>query len=146
VGWFCVTVLLPIGAPIAFMFLYRFLPLPKRNRAMTKLILPIKDGQLCWIGMALCASALYEIDGWSHPNGQMAALLYGYKGWASAGFGILLVACSIMAAGGAVFTTPVRRQAGVPWAEHYGVLIITALFTAVAAGCYTVVHFQIVSA
>jgi hypothetical protein len=43
-GWFFVTVLIPLVAPILLMTIYGALTLPPRFKAKTKLVMPIKDG------------------------------------------------------------------------------------------------------
>lgn len=56
-GWFVVTIIVPLVAPILLMAIYGVVQPPPRFKVKTKLVVPIKDGQFCWVGMAFCASA-----------------------------------------------------------------------------------------
>jgi hypothetical protein len=144
-GWFFVTVLIPLVAPILLMAIYGALPLPLRFKAKTKLIMPIKDGQLSWVGMSLCVSALYEIASRPAPvKPQIAYLLEPWWGWFNAGFTLVLVGCSMFAAGGAVFSTPLRIPEGTRWYQHYATLVWSAALTGLAAVSYTMVHFVLI--
>ena len=59
-GWFIVSILIPLIAPIIGMLVLQRLPLPVNN-SEKHLLVPIKDGQLCWASVAFCALAMYEI-------------------------------------------------------------------------------------
>jgi hypothetical protein len=116
-----------------------------RFKVKTKLVVPIKDGQFCWVGMAFCSSAMYELASARGHGGQPIQYLSGAWAWAIGGLIGTLVGCSFIAASGAVFSTPLRIPAGKPWHSHYTTLIWSAAMTAVAAGIYIVVHFSITS-
>jgi hypothetical protein len=96
----------------------------------------------CWVGMAFCASAMYELASARGHDGQHIQYLSGAWAWAIGGLIGTLVGCSFIAASGAVFSTPLRIPAGKPWYSHYTTLIWSAAMTAVAAGIYIVVHFR----
>jgi hypothetical protein len=139
-GWFFVTIIIPLVAPLILMTIYGALPLPLRFSAKTKLIVPIKDGQLCWVGMAFCTSAMYEIA--NGPGGRSPQSSSGQWWWVIGGLISMLVACSFVAAGGAVFSTPLRMSPNKPWHRHYSTLLWSGGLTAVAAIIYSVVHFS----
>jgi hypothetical protein len=141
-GWFVVTIIVPLIAPILLMAIYGVVQLPPRFKVKTKLVVPIKDSQFCWVGMAFCASAMYELASARGHDRQPIQYLSGAWAWAIGGLIGTLVACSFIAASGAVFSTPLRIPAGKPWYRHYTTLIWSAAMTAVAAGIYIVVHFS----
>jgi hypothetical protein len=142
-GWFVVTIIVPLVSPIILIAIYGVVPLPPRFSAKTKLVAPIKDGQLCWVGMAFCASAMYEIASARGPDGQPLQHFSGVWWWAIGGLIGALVGCSFIAASGAVFSTPLRIPMGKPWYRHYTTLIWSAALTLAAAGIYMVVHFSL---
>jgi hypothetical protein len=103
-GWLAVTIAIPLVAPIILTAIFSVFPLPSKFNAKTKLIVPIKDGQLCWVGMSFCTSAIYEIADAHRPNGHTLG-----EWWVVGCLIVTLVACSIFAAGGSVFPTPLHR-------------------------------------
>jgi multisubunit Na+/H+ antiporter MnhB subunit len=134
-GWLAVTIAIPLVAPILLMAIYSVLPLPPRFSAKTKLIVPVKDGQLCWVGISFCASAIYEIADTPGPNGQPAW-------WVIGGLIVALVGCAFFAASGAVFSTPLRKPTDPHWRQHYKTLVWSARLTVVSAVIYTEAHFR----
>jgi hypothetical protein len=57
---------------------------------------------------------------------------------------LLLVACSLFAAGGAVFSTPLRIPEGTRWYQHYATMVWSGALTGLAAAGYTIVHFALI--
>jgi hypothetical protein len=143
-GWVFVTILIPLVAPVLLMAFYGALTLPRRFKAKTKLVMPIKDGQLSWVGMSLCVSALYEIAARPATVNPQIAYLEPWWGWFNAGLTLLLVACSLFAAGGAVFSTPLRIPEGTRWYQHYATMVWSGALTGLAAAGYTIVHFALI--
>lgn len=143
-GWFFVTILIPLVAPVLLMAGYGTLTLPRRFKAKTKLVMPIKDGQLSWVGMSLCVSALYEIAARPATVNPQIAYLEPWWGWFNAGLTLLLVGCSLFAAGGAVFSTPLRIPEGTRWYQHYATMVWSGAVTGLAAAGYTIVHFALI--
>lgn len=139
-GWFLVTVVIPLVAPIILLSVFWLFPLPPPMAAQVQLLAPIKDGQLCWGAMGFCVSALYEI---AEPGLPDHALAHGLVGWANGGFIAILVFSALLASGGAVFTTPLNVPAGVSWQRHYATLLLSSGLTLLAALGYTVVHFSL---
>lgn len=139
-GWFLVTVAIPLVAPIVLLALFWLLPLPPAIASQVRLLVPIKDGQLCWGAMGFCVSALYEI---AEPSATGRPIDPALVGWANGGFIVLLVFSAVLAAGGAVFSTPLGVPAGVDWRRHYATMLASLGLTALSAGAYTVVHFQV---
>jgi hypothetical protein len=138
-GWFAITILIPLVAPIVFLAVFWALPLPSSVAPQLKLLVPIKDGQLCWGSMGFCVSALYEI---AEP-GSGRRLDPSIVGWANAGFTALLLLSAFWAAGGSVFSTQLGVPTGVHWTKHYVTLLASLVLTVIAAGSYTVVHFYV---
>jgi hypothetical protein len=81
-GWFVVTIIVPLVAPILLMAIYGVVQLPPRFKVKTKLVVPINDGQFCWVGMAFCASAMYELASARGHDGQ--AIQYTTLIWSAA--------------------------------------------------------------
>ena len=139
-GWFLVTVLIPLVAPLVLLLVFWLLPLPQSVAAQLKLLMPIKDGQLCWGAMGFCVSALYEI---AQPGASGRPLPGDVVGWANSGFIILLLLSALLAAGGSVFSTPVTVPSGAVWWRHFATMLASVVLTALAASAYTVVHFHV---
>lgn len=136
-GWFVVTVAIPVLAPMWGMALYKFLRLPAEVGDHAKFILTVKDGQLGWVAVGFCASGLYELFEGSQTLG------HAMTGWAEGGFMLILVSSAFYAASGAVFPTPVPAPDDVKWSRHYVTMVASAALTFLAAFAYTVVHFQV---
>jgi hypothetical protein len=140
-GWFFVSILLPLLAPIAAMWVFQRLPLPV-PRERKSLLAPIKDGQLAWGAVAFCALAMYEaaVPG---PDGAMVA--ESVRGYANGLFIAVLVCSAFLAAGGALFPTKIVAPVIGPWYKYYQTLAVSLAFTVLAAGGYTGVHYGLLS-
>lgn len=138
-GWFIVSIMLPLVAPLVALAVLKTLPLPVRFT----FIGTYKDGQLCWIALGFCASALYEI---AVPGTGGSPLPTGTIAWINGALVGVLALAAMTAAGGAVFSTPPRRTPGVKWFIHYKCLLASLIMTLVAAACYALVHLNLVSA
>ncbi|UTY58627.1 hypothetical protein [Massilia sp. erpn] len=137
-GWFLINIALPIGAPLLTLLFLKALPLPRSAKPALNLMTPLKDGQLCWASLVFCASALYEIA----VQGRYASpTLRFWFDYISAGLVILIVGSSILAGGGAIFSTKLRRSVDVSWARHFSGFLFSILLTTCAAALFTVVHF-----
>lgn len=137
-GGLLISIILPLIAPICALLFLRPLPLPLGVRASIRAIVPLKDGQLCWVAIGFCASALYEI-GVSNPcNFRLPLGMLGYLNGVAI---VMIVGSSLLAAGGAMFPTSRDRPQGVPWRKHYACFLYSLALTACAAGIYAVVHF-----
>ena len=134
-GWFIVSIVLPLIAPLLALAVFKTLPLPVRFT----FIGTFKDGQLCWIALGFCASALYEI---AAPAGDPQPQS-GTISWLSGALVGVLALSAMTAAGGAVFSTPVLRKPGVKWYVHYKCLLASLIMTFVAAPCYAWVHVNL---
>ena len=142
-GWIAINILLPAVAPLIMMTFY--LPfrsrLPEQSKKLVRYITALKDGQLCWAGIAYCAAGLYEMH---EARGRPAAHGLGsYDGVVETGFILLLVANGAIAAGGAVF--PVEPPCP-PWQEpwkYYAALSWSMGLASVAGLVFALVHFII---
>jgi len=137
-GWFIVSIVLPLIAPLVALAVFKTLPLP----VGFTLIGTFKDGQLCWIALGFCASALYEI---ATPATGGPPLRSGTIAWINGALVGVLVLSAMTAAGGAVFSTPSLRKPGVKWYVHYKCLVTSLIMTLFAAACYAVVHLNLFS-
>lgn len=136
-GWFIVSILVPLVAPILGMLVLRCLPLPVKENEK-HLLVPIKDGQLCWGSVAFCALAMYEIV----VPGTEGPLASGNTvNWLNGGFILLLAASAFIAAGGAVFPTEIKPITKNNWHKHYRALVASLVLTCLSAATYCVVHY-----
>jgi hypothetical protein len=112
--------------------------MPESARASLKWITPVKDGQLCWVAMAFCASALYEYGAMGGELGQSrSAMLQISNGLAN----VCLVMSSIVATGGALYSTPIAKQGNVSWVRHYSCFCVSLVFALASASLYAIIHF-----
>lgn len=140
-GWFLVSILLPLLAPIAAMWVFQRLPLPVTPEQKSILV-PIKDGQLCWGAVAFCALAMYEIAV-PGPDGPLVS--ESLRGYVDGGLILLMVPSAFVAAGGALFPIDVVVSLPGPWYRYYEALATSLALTILAAGSYTVVHYGLLS-
>lgn len=141
-GWFLVTVVVPVIAPFVLLPVYWLLPIPVASKANAQLIVLAKDGQLCWAAMSFCVSALYEI---AEPAIPAQALERAEANWANAGFIVMLLICAMLAGGGAVFPTPNPAPPSTNPFKHFATMTASIVLTLLAAGAYTVVHYKVSS-
>jgi hypothetical protein len=137
VGWFLVSILLPLLAPIGAMWFFQRLRLPVPP-AQKSLLVPIKDGQLCWVAVAFCALAMYEI---AVPGPEGAQVSEGVRGYADFGFIAIMIPSALMAAGGAIFPIEIISPLTEPWYKYYEALATSLVLTILSGGAYTVVHY-----
>lgn len=129
-GWFFITIALPLLAPIALLLLIRTILLPQ-PWAKAPLADLFKEGQLCWLAMSFCASALHELA----SNARLLELLgVEFVGYVNAALIIILLAAGISAGFGNVFR-------GVPATDHDRLLYFSIGLTFAAASCYTAIHY-----
>lgn len=134
-GWFVINILLPLVAPVLVLAILKALPIPIENRLSLNLLVPVKDGQLCWAAIALSASALYEIG-----SGR-AVINVATVGYVHGAAVFLIAASSIVAAGGAIFPTPLQRPPGVPPIRHYSTFAFSFFLVLWASMVRLVVQF-----
>jgi len=135
-GWFIVSIVLPFIAPLVALAVFKTLPLP----VPTSLIVPFKDGQLCWGALGCCASALYEIV---TPPENQPFVIAGATGWITGALIATLAVSALIATGGAVFFTPLPRPPQVKWWRHFRCLLASVVLTLLATSFYAVVHFDL---
>ena len=141
-GWLFVNVVLPALSPLALMAII-FMPWRRKfdakSQELVNFLSPIKDGQLCWAGLAFCAAALYEM----HETAGAAKALAGHDGMLEVAFIVLIIINSSFAAGGAVFPAELPRPPGIGISEHFPVLLWSAFASGVSAGLFALVHFEL---
>ncbi len=133
-GWFIVSILLPLIAPLLASAIFKTVPLPVPIHLMA----PFKDAQLCWGALGFCASALYELDSLEI---HAPIIRQDIKSWVSGGVIALLVIAALLAAAGATFVTPLPKPPGIPWHKHFVCFLYSVVVTVFAACAYAVVHF-----
>lgn len=102
----------------------------------------IKDGQLCWAVIAMGSSTIYEL--WQALEAHKSIPAWG--GLTLAGVILVMLPAMLVAAGGAVFSTPLRTVQGggvTGWISHYRVFVGSAVMTVIAAFAYTKLHFSL---
>jgi hypothetical protein len=137
-GWFLISIVLPLAAPICALLFLRPLPLPPQVRASIRMMTLLKDGQLCWVAIGFCASALYEI-GVSNPCSFR--LPTGMLDYLTGVAIFMIVGSSLLAAGGAMFPTSALRPEGISWRKHYSCFTYSVGLSVCAASIYAMVHF-----
>ena len=138
-GWFIVSILIPLIAPILGMLALQRLPLPV-NEKEKHLLVPVKDGQLCWASVAFCALAMYEI---AVPSTEGPLASGNTVHWLNGGFVLLLATSAVIAAGGAVFPTKIKAVRRNSWHKHYQALATSLALTFLSALAYSVVHYGV---
>ncbi|WP_233237739.1 hypothetical protein [Bordetella sp. LUAb4] len=144
--WVVINLVLPIVLPAGGLWMMRVsLPKPSdregRNKALAsrRYVLLFKDGQLGWVALLMCFTAISEFsDG----------LLMHHKSapWWTIFF-FLTVAVTIFVAGvyasyGAVVSVSVKQTGSLrEWIDHYGIAFWTTIFAVLAATALTVAHF-----
>jgi hypothetical protein len=140
-GWFLVNILAPVGLPLLGLLMLKLLPLPGPP-ATLRLMTTVKDGQLCWAVVAMGASTVYEL--WTALAAHKTIPPWG--GIALAGILLVMLSAMLVAAGGAVFSTPLPTTppaGAAAWMRHYSVFVGSAIMTVIAAITYTSTHFSI---
>jgi hypothetical protein len=139
-GWFLVTIMAPLMSPVIGLLILRLLPIPGPPPGL-KVMTTVKDGQLGWVVIAMGSSAIYELWGILEAGKSVP----GWEGWAFGGIILVMLSAMLVAAGGAVFSTPLLTTAAGGlrvWATHYKLFIGSAIMAAVAAFLYTCIHFS----
>ncbi len=140
-GWFLVNILGPVFLPVFGILPLWLLPLGLPSGTI-KIMKTVKDGQLCWAVIAMGASTVYEI--WEALASQRAV-----PAWAGFVFALailLMLTAMVIAACGAVFSTPLPEPApqGLKaWLTHYKVFAGSLVMTLLAATIYTKMHFAL---
>ncbi|MBB3118756.1 hypothetical protein [Pseudoduganella violacea] len=140
-GWILISVVLPLTAPLIALLFLRPLALPEPLRPSLSLMVPLKDGQLCWGAISFCASSLYELG---VRNWERTGITTSGHGYLIACLIVLLVVSSLLAAGGAIFPTSNKRPAGVEWHAHYRCFLVSLALTFWAALAYILVHYEVI--
>jgi hypothetical protein len=142
VGWFIVSIVMPLTLPALGVVPLQLLPLPVPIGRI-RLMATVKDGQLCWVVVAMGASAIYEL--WRAITAHRPI-----PSWSGIALGAILIAMLagiLLAAGGAVFSSPVltTRAGGLKaWAGHYRVFVFSAVLSAIVALPYAALHASLV--
>src|SRR5471032_3363937 len=131
-GWFFITILLPLVAPLLALLVFKLFP----QVGPMPLIAPFKDGQLCWGALGFSASGLYEI----FSSGIKGWALTASTGWLAGMLILILVISAMIAAGGAAFPKPAVPLPGIGTAQHFACFFASVAITLLAGILYAVVH------
>lgn len=146
-GWFLVNILGPVALPVFGILPLALLPLGAGPLANVRLMATVKDGQLCWAVVAMSASTIYELWDAIEAHRQVPT----WAGFALTAAIFIMLPAMLLAAGGAVFSTPLLHgaasgSASIPrWLRHYKVFVASLILTLVAAAVLTNLHFSISS-
>ncbi len=138
VGWFLVSIAMPLTLPALGILPLQLLPLPVPIGRI-RLMATVKDGQLCWAVVAMGASAIYEL--WHAVTVHRP--LPSWSGIALSAIIVAMLAGMALASGGAVFSSPLltTKAGGLrAWAVHYRVFVGSVVLGAVVALAYTALH------
>jgi hypothetical protein len=140
-GWFLVNIVGPMLLPVIGILPLRLLPLPASVDGL-KLMTTVKDGQLCWAVIAMGSSTIFEL--WEALQAHKSVPAWG--GLALGGVILVMLPAMLLAAGGAVFSTPLLSGSagGVKaWMAHYRMFVGSAIMAVIAAFAYTNLHFSL---
>ena len=140
-GWFLVNIAGPLLLPVIGILPLRLLPLPTPTAGL-KLMTTVKDGQLCWAVIAMGASTIYEL--WQALDAHKSVPAWG--GLTLGGVILVMLPAMLLAAGGAVFSTPLLSGSagGVrAWIAHYRMFVGSVVMAVIAAFAYTSLHFSL---
>lgn len=98
IGWALINIAVPGTLPAAGLLLARLMPLRPAERARTRLVTTIEDGQLGWLALAWSATATYEA--WQHMASQ--GRVFTWVALLLACEAALVLTAMFIAAGGAV--------------------------------------------
>jgi hypothetical protein len=130
-GWALVAVGIPVLAPIVINVFFWTAPHEVVCPAQRRWYVPIRDGQLFWVVIALGASALYE----------MTSAAFSHHGWLEAYFILAIVMSAVLGAVGALWP-PGSVGASATWMRRFGLLAVSVILMIVTGAAATFVHFH----
>lgn len=136
-GWFLITIALPLVVPVALLLCMKAAPIPAPPERMNPITL-VKDGQLCWAAIAFCASGMYELIEQVFDGPGYDRTVTGYLS-----FGLIstMIISGVLAACGPVFPTSLGRPASLSWYRHYRLLAFSMVMVAISSGIYATIHY-----
>jgi hypothetical protein len=173
-GWLLVNIIAPLCLPVLGIVPLWLLPLgPVAPAGSLRLIVAVKDGQLCWGVVGMSAAAIYEL--WEakgrvggdehtrainaicttsatpinplcqHATALVHAIVPILPNWTGGVFVVsivLMLPAAMVAAGGAVFTTPLLANpiGWRSWISHYKLFASSLAMVVAAATCYIALH------
>jgi hypothetical protein len=150
--WLGANILLPIIMPqIGMLILILLLARNPTPPTGLNIMAVVKDGQLCWAAIGMGAASYYDVWEAVYRHRPVPE----WSGLAELALLLLMLPAILVAAGGAVFPTPLKphtgsatvhaQKAGALWAwlSHYGIFTASAGITLCAAAIYATLHLQI---
>jgi len=134
-GWALVAVGIPVFAPVVINVFFWTAPLEVVCPGQRRWYVPIRDGQLFWVVIALAASALYEMSSAPFP----------YHGWLEAYFIVAIVMSAVLGAVGALWPPGSNGDACAPWMRRFGLLAVSAMLIVTTGAAATFVHANLPS-
>ncbi len=139
-GWFLATIVVPVLSPFVVLSIFRVasnnLPASVKKRASFHAL--VKDGQLCWVALALGASCVYEIA--TAPSKPTWATIASTMAWT------FIVFAAITATTGVLYPSKPgapSRPGGWAWLSHHRQPFVSMLVLATTAASYTWVHLNL---
>lgn len=133
-GWISIAIGIPVLAPIIINAFFRLAPQSIVPEDQRRWYMPVKDGQLFWVVIALASNSLYEL-----PSTTL-----GFKGWMEGLFITALVTSAILGAIGALWPAAPRADFATS-RRKYLQLTISGILVIVVGGLATLVHFTMPS-
>jgi hypothetical protein len=134
-GWFLISIVIPIFTPLVLVGMYLLAPVEQANGQ--KLISQVKDGQLSWPACGFCASALYEL-----AESRML-LDEQFSNWAQGGFTVMLLISAFIALLSVVFPTPLPLPVRPLARRQFKMLLGSVAVVGISAIFYTWLHFLV---
>lgn len=144
-GWFLVTIVVPVMAPIFGVLFLGAVRFPGPTEALDPMV-TVKDGQLGWVATAACSAAIFEfietIDIYaSSNNGSLP------KGWylVMGPLVVSIIGSVLVAVFGAIYPTPLLDK---PvnlrsWLSHYKVFVNSTVWILSSSLTFAYVHFEL---
>ncbi|RDK04163.1 hypothetical protein [Paraburkholderia lacunae] len=139
-SWLLFNVGVPVFAPIALLPLLNF---SRVYRQTSKGIATraIRDGQLLWVVISMCASACYEIGGalGAASSGSILTVMLAGLIWHV----LFIIAASILVTFGAADSAPHLSHSGGDEVPGQKLMWTSILITAVAATSFAISHYSL---
>ena len=142
-GWFLVNILAPMVLPIVGLMIMKGMPIEHKSPDILRIMNAVKDGQLCWAGVAIGAVSIYEV--WT--SWELGKHLPSGYGWAFGGLVSAMLPTLIYASGEMVWNTKLLNQShniGIKcFITHYKMFTGSVILSLIIAYCATRLHLAL---